>query len=88
MSLVPERRYQYEFGQNTYHFVERGEKSFHEQSSTEANAHKHAVNMCKENVGESFENIYDNLYSKDPSKLEFVYPHLKNSCVKRPKPCS
>ena len=88
MSLVHERQFRYEFGQNTYHFTERGEKSFQEQSSTALNAHKHAVNMCKENVGESFEDIYDNLYSKDPSKLECVYPHLKKTCIKRPRPCS
>lgn len=74
MPLVPERQYLCEFGQNTYHKVERGEKPFCVLSDPNRNIEEYLAQKADENVGHSFEHIYDD--AVHDTREEFHNRHL------------
>lgn len=76
MSLVQSRQYKYEFGQNTYHKTERGEKPFVLQSDPCANAVKYLQKRDRENVGYSFYHMFDDLNMED-TREEFLHRHFQ-----------
>lgn len=61
MSLVQNRQYMCSYGQNTYHLTERGEKSFATLSDPNLNINRYLNAKAHENVGYSFEHLYDDL---------------------------
>lgn len=61
MPLVQSLQYIYAHEQPTYHLVERGEKPFSELSNPDLNRQKYIAAKCNENVGHSFEDIFDDL---------------------------
>lgn len=88
MSLVQSRQYKYAYGQNTYHKVERGEKTFAEQSDANANARKYEAEKARENVGESFADVYDDLYTTDNREYtehRHFLPKLREADIRRTK---
>jgi len=74
MSLVQNRQYLYEYGQNTYHLVERGEKPFSVLSNPNYNQRRYLKDRQRENVGHSFEHIYDDVVVD--TREEFMNRHF------------
>lgn len=75
MSLVQNRQYMCSYGQNTYHKTERGEKSFETLSNPSLNIDRYLNAKARENVGYSFEHIYDDMVYD--SREEFLNRHFQ-----------
>lgn len=75
MSLVQSRQYMCEYGQNTYHLTERGEKSFATLSDPNLNINRYLNAKARENVGHSFEHIYDDAVVD--TREEFLARHIQ-----------
>lgn len=72
--LTQNRQYNCSYGQNTYHKTERGEVPFSVRSNPCMNANRYLNAKSRENVGHSFEHLYDD--SVVDSREEFMNRHF------------
>lgn len=72
--LTQNRQYKCAYGQNTYHKTERGEVPFSVLSNPDINAQKYLNAKSKENVGHSFEHLYNDIVVD--SREDFLNRHF------------
>lgn len=87
MPLVPSRQYMCAYGQNTYHRTERLETPWCVLTNPTINAVSYVNANSRENVGHSFENIYDDL-NVDPRKEwlnRFIQPEYRCKDIEKRK---
>lgn len=83
--LVQKRQYMCEYGQNTYHKTERGEESIATLTNPNLNINRYLNAKARENVGHSFEHIYDDAIYDDRKEYlnRFINPAEREMAIRR-----